>query len=158
MSKKEPPLSDENSERIVPLRNILQIAILVEATGEKIYTNLAKNSDSKENTEFFLKLAADEQRHKKFFEDILSRWIPREITLGTVKFLDNKLKEFGIFQDMPSPGSKTEEIVKYMIKQEKRMAEYYRSFEETFSEVWKKEKILELAGEELDHVSTLRAR
>ncbi len=57
--------------------DVLQFAIRLEENGESFYRKAAATADDKGVAELFSRLAEEEIKHKKIFEDLLSRvkWV-----------------------------------------------------------------------------------
>jgi len=67
------------------ISEIYQFAIKIEENGEKFYRSIAKKTNNKEVKELFIFLADEEVRHKKVFEELLSKvekYEPPEIYPG----------------------------------------------------------------------------
>jgi rubrerythrin len=139
----------------IHLRHLLRVGILLEQRGEDFYDKLTEKATNLNVRSLCRKLAIDEVRHKHFIEKILYRWLPIPIDIHSLALFERELKKKGIFLDSPSPDASVEDLIKYAIEQEKKMADFFLSFENAFPEAWKRMDIEKLVSEERGHINKL---
>jgi rubrerythrin len=149
------PALSQSQEGTVRLRHLMQLGVQLEAKGESFYQDLSRKAVRAETKKLCLKLSQDEVNHRKLLESILSRWVPLQADKDTFTQFDSQLKAQGIFQQPPSGDASEEEMARYAIAQEKRMAQFYGSFEKDFPQEWKKGYAQRLVMEEESHASQL---
>jgi rubrerythrin len=137
------------------MRYLFQAAILVEEAGIEFYTMLAEKSPNQSVKILCARLASDEEKHKKLFQDVLSQWLPLPADQHTLNSLIRELKNNGLFVDMPSMNAPAADLIKYAIEQEKKTADFYLSFEKTFASAWKRMNIRQLVVTEREHANCL---
>ncbi|NQT00022.1 MAG: ferritin family protein [Candidatus Omnitrophica bacterium] len=140
----------------IHLRHLLQIGMNTEERGRNFYSQLAKKAVEPKVKKLCQKLAADETKHKKFLQNIFSRWLtPPPMDQETAKFIEQQLVIYEIFLHPPTANATIEEMIKYAIKEEEKMADFYLSFEKAFPVAWKRMYIQLLMMEERSHASLL---
>ena len=139
----------------IHLREIFKTGIAMETQGEAFYNGLAENAKDPKAKSLFNKLAQAERHHKELIESILVKWEPLAADKGSGDLLAREVKFRGIFANPPSEYSAEEDAVKYAIDQEKKMADFYRSFESIFSDPWKMMHISQMVAEEMGHIKNL---
>ncbi|MBN1833424.1 MAG: ferritin family protein [Deltaproteobacteria bacterium] len=140
----------------IPMRHFFQIAILLEEEGKDFYTMLTSKASDRKAKEMWQKLASDETNHKRLFEKILSRWLPRPADSESLNSLIKELRNRGLFSNPLLPDATEEEVVKYAIHNEEMTADFYLSFAKTFPDAWRKMHIQELVTMERQHAENLR--
>lgn len=148
-------IGDRQSQSTIPLRHVLQIGIFIEENGNKFYKEMSQWANSEDTKKLYDKLADDELKHKEKFEHILYQWLPLPIDKMTLDTIKEELKQRGLFEEPPSPQATEEEVIKYAIRQEEKTIDFYRSFEKSYPEAWKRLKIQGLIKEEIDHADKL---
>lgn len=141
----------------VRLRDLYRLAVLMEEEGMALYLKLAAQAVNPETRRLCAKLADDEAEHKQLFQDRLYRWrslYPNRITWP--EFLE-KVKQEGIYGNPPDGKATEEEMAAYAILQERRTVEFYRMFENSFPDAWRREKLRDLVEQEMSHEQKLRA-
>ena len=138
------------------LRHIFQMAILIEEKGQEFYYKLADKAVEANLKHMCRSIAQDEAKHKKLFEDTLFRWLPltadREYLIS---FAANELRARGIFLNPPDFTATEDDMARYSIDQEKKMADFYISFENSFPHAWKRMHLQQIVMEERKHASDL---
>ena len=144
-------------EDSVRLRHLIQLGVRLEVKGESFYQDLSQRVSRPETKRLCLKLSQDEVNHRKLLESTLARWTPLQADEDTFAQFDSRLQAQGIFQEPSSGDVSEEEMVRYAIDQEKKMAGFYRSFEKDFPQEWKKGYVQRLVMEEESHAEQLRS-
>lgn len=139
------------------LRDVLQIAILIEQQGVQFYGQLAQMSSDIKVKELCVKLACDEASHKKLFEDMLSRWPSLPVDQQYLNSYIQELKNNGLFSDMPFINTSVENLLKYAIVYEDQTVDFYQSLERKFPELWKQAHIHQIVMVERGHSRSLKS-
>jgi rubrerythrin len=140
----------------VRLRDLFRLAVLLEEEGMALYLKLAEQSLNPETRRLCARLADDEAEHKQLFQDRLSRWrslYPNRLTWPT--FLE-RVKQEGLYGNPPDGKANEQEMAAYAIRQEKNTVEFYRMFENSFPDAWRREKLKDLVEQERSHEQKLR--
>ena len=137
------------------MRHLFQAAIVAEEKGKAFYERLAEKVVQPEVRELCRKLAAEEAGHKKFIAGILSQWPPLPPARESLKQVSVEMEGSGILKDPPAANCTEEEMVRYAVQQERKMAAFYLFFEDTFPELWKKMHIHDLVVAERSHERAL---
>ncbi len=141
----------------VRLRDLYRAAVLIEEEGSAFYLKMAEKASRPETKELCLALAQEEVKHRLFVQEQLDAWRPlAPHAVQWPAFLE-KLKAEGFFAAAPGAGASETELAAYAISQEAKSAEFYRLFEKSFPDAWKKGHIHTLVEEELRHEARLRA-
>jgi rubrerythrin len=156
MPKENVSFRDQEIETKVPLRYMFQVAVLIEEQGKEFYEKLAEKASDVKAREFWQGLANDETDHKRLFESILSRWLPRPADKRSLDSLVQALRDRGLFSIPPLPDATEEDVIKYAIQQEEMTADFYLSFESAFPDAWKRTHIRRLVTIEREHAERLR--
>jgi rubrerythrin len=156
MPKENVSFRNQEIETKVPLRYMFQVAVLVEQQGKEFYEKLAEKASDVKARELWQGLAYDETAHKRLFENILSRWLPRPADKESLDSLTQALRGRGLFSNPPLPDATEEDVIKYAIQQEEMTADFYLSFESAFPDAWKRIHIRSLVTTERQHAERLR--
>ncbi|MBN2407452.1 MAG: ferritin family protein [Elusimicrobia bacterium] len=141
--------------RDVPLRHILQMGVILEERGMKLYGILRDRTGNADTRKLCRRLAEDEVNHRNTLLGILNRWLPRSITPQSLETLKKYMNGHGILTEPPPAGISEKELAEYAAGQERLMADFYRSFESSFPESWKREHIYRLVAEEEAHLENI---
>ncbi len=141
----------------VRLRDLYRLAVKLEEDGAAFYLRLAEKARDPEAGKLCARLAEAETGHRALFLARLERWRDLPPNRAEWPALLAKARAEGFFADPPADGAAEEEMAAYAIRQERLSADFYRMFEEAFPDAWKKEKLRDLADQELAHESQLRA-
>lgn len=139
------------------LRDLFRLAVMLEEQGKDLYLKMQARAADPETKKLCAWLAGEEEKHRRFVQDSLGKWrrLPPHLTEWPA-FLE-KVKQEGFFAEPPADSAPEEELAAYAIRQEAKSAEFYRSFEGSFPEAWKRERLDRLVREELAHEAKLRA-
>jgi rubrerythrin len=141
----------------IHLRHLLNIGISIEEQGKTFYNSLAEKATNQNVKALCSRLAQEELAHKKLLEEAVSRWVPFPIDKQRLAVIEQELKIKDIFFTPPPIDSIEKDLIKYAIGIEKKMADFYLSFEKNFPETWKKLHIHRLVDEEKRHEGQLAA-
>jgi rubrerythrin len=144
-------------ESQVRLRHVIETGIAIESQGSIFYEGLAENAEDQKAQDLFYRLSKAELRHKAALEKILSQWVQLPRPQEVVDMFERELKDRGVFAEPPSKFSSEEDAVKYAIDQERKMADFYRSFGKFFPDPWKLAHLTEMIMEEMKHMAELVA-
>lgn len=139
------------------LRDFYRLAVMTEEEGLLVYLRLSEIAKSPETRKLCAMLAEKEAQHKLLFQGYLNSWDKLRPNQREWPVLLEELKKAGIFEYMPERETKEEELAWYAIRQEIKAAAFYRSFEESFPDSWRRLKMHELVQEELGHERLIRA-
>lgn len=141
----------------VHLRDLFRLAVLIEEEGMAFYGKMERRVSDPETRKLCLWLAGEEAKHRHFAQVHLDKWrqLGRHLTEWPA-FLE-KVKQEGLFAQPPADSASEDEMAAYAIRQERKSAEFYRGFESSFPEAWKRERLDRLVQEELTHEAKLRA-
>jgi len=145
------------SEKKLHLRHLIQAGILIEEQGSAFYNSFAGRATDQDVKKLCLWLAQKELEHKKFFEDMVSQWLPLPINNERLAVIERELKIRGIFVKPPSPDLTEKEFIEYAISIENEMINFYLFFEEKFMAVWKQMNVHKIVAEERNHAAQLKA-
>jgi rubrerythrin len=140
----------------IHLRDLYRLAVLLEEEGIALYLKLAELAQDPAARELCAQLAKEEGRHRRAFEAKLKDWRqlpPNRITWP--EFLE-KVKLEGLFANPPGHGAAETEVAAFAIGQERRTVQFYRMFESSFPEAWRRDMLRELVEEEMSHEARLR--
>lgn len=140
----------------VRLRDLYRLAVLMEEEGMALYLKLTEQAVNPETRRLCAKLADEEAEHKQLFQDKLHRWrslSPNRLTWPA--FLE-RVKHEGLYGAPPDGKAAEEEMAAYAILQEKKTVEFYRMFENSFPDAWRREKLKDLVEQERSHERKLR--
>jgi rubrerythrin len=141
----------------VRLRDLFRVAVMIEEQGKALYHKLESLAADPETKKLCAWLAGEEELHRQFAQDHLNKWRPLGAHLTEWPLLLDKVKQEGFFTDPPGGLSSESELAAFAIKQERKSAEFYRLFEESFPEAWKRDRLDRLVQEERAHEAKLRA-
>lgn len=139
----------------IRLRHLLHIGILVEERGKDFYEGLAQRAADSKVKELCRRLTREEIEHRQLIAKMLYRWLPVSIDRKTLDFFEKELEASGIFKDPPPADSTIEALLAYALDQERKMVDFYASFESAFPAEWKRMHVKRLADEEIKHVRDL---
>lgn len=139
------------------LRDFFRLAIHVEEEGRKLYLLLAEYAKKPETRDICLRLAEAETSHRKLFETWLNKWEPLRPNRLEWPVLLAEVERAGIFVALPPRGAAEEELALYAVRQEVKTAEFYRMFETSFPDSWRRLKLHEIVLEELAHEKLIRS-
>lgn len=141
----------------VHLRDLFRLAVMLEEEGMAFYAKMEGRVSDPETKKLCLWLAGEEEKHRRFAQEHLDKWRPlgRHLTEWPV-FLE-KVKQEGFFTEPPADSAPEEELAAYAMRQERKAAEFYRGFESSFPEAWRRARLERLVQEELSHEAKLRA-
>lgn len=151
-SRDTPPL---HRYKDLHMRYVFYAAILMEEQGKYFYDMLAKKVADLNTKDLCLRLARDEVNHKVFVEKNLYQWLPLPPEKKTLALLDQEIKRWNIYLDLPDINSTEEYMARYAVEQEIKMADFYLSFKSYFSDAWKKMNIETLVLAERSHADKL---
>jgi rubrerythrin len=120
-------LPSENNKEI-RLRHLLQAGLMAEEYGLSFYQSLADRTQEKNVKEILEILAREEMRHKAVIQETLDRWIPLPFSHEIALELNEELKKRGIFQEPPDTAISEEDMIRWAIDQEERMARFYQDY------------------------------
>lgn len=139
----------------IRLRHVFQLAISIKEHGAKFYNELAKKVSDARVKKLCTKLANDEGAHKQVFQDILSLWDSVPVDNRMSDLFVKEIKRKGFFQNPPPHDTAEEDMIKYAIEQDRKIANYFVSFEKSFSEDWKKMHLQKIVDKEKEHEKRL---
>jgi len=139
----------------IHLRQLLETGILIEEKGREFYIRLAEKSANLKVKDLCLNLAREEVEHKVFIEKILYKWLPLPLTGETLRLVEKEMKHWGIYLNPPGIEATEDDMAKYAIDQEVKMANFYLSFEKLFPQAWKRMNIRLLVTAEKSHADKL---
>ncbi len=141
----------------VRLRDLYRLAVQIEEDGTAFYLKLAERAKDPAARKLCADLADAEAGHRDLFRSKLERW--RELPPNRAEWpgLVAKARAEGFFAEAPGDGASEDEMAAYAIAQERLSADFYGMFEEAFPDAWKREKLRDLADQELEHERRLRA-
>ncbi|MBN1526277.1 MAG: ferritin family protein [Candidatus Omnitrophica bacterium] len=132
----------------VHLRHIFEVGLMIGKQGEAFYNALAEKVLDPAAKALSRNLARLERRHVQLIEAILSGWKSLSLNKESMDFYGQELKRRGIFKDPPLADATEEDIAEYAIHQEREMVDFYRAFENAFSDSWRRMYIQQLVTEE----------
>ena len=140
------------------LRHLLEFGVVLEERAEDIYREIRNRSQNERVRFLATQLAQEEMEHKKLITHILSQWAALDVPANdeTRRLFEKEMRRRGIFVDRPSVDSNEKELLQYATVMEERMVKYYRSFQNRFSSIWKKEKLQILINEEEKHKEKIK--
>lgn len=140
----------------IRLRDLFRLAVLIEEEGLALYLNMAAKASKEETRKLCEDLAAEETVHLHMAQTQLGAWrsLPPNNQLWPA-FLE-KVRQEKLFGGAPGPQASEAEMAAFAIQQEKRTAEFYKLFEQSFPDAWKRAQMHKLMMEELGHEARLR--
>jgi len=132
----------------VHLRHIFEVGLMITKQGEAFYIDLAQKVLDPAAKALCRNLARIERRHVQLIETTLSEWRSLSIDKESMDFYGQELKRRGIFMDSPPADATEENVAQYAIRQERGMVDFYRAFEDAFSDSWRRMYIQQLVTEE----------
>lgn len=148
----------QNKDSVVKkihLRQLLEAGILIEDKGREFYNRLAEKSVDQKVKDLCFSLAREEGEHRDFIEKILYKWLPLPLTAEALRLIEEEMKRWGIYLNPPGIDATEEDMAKYVIDQEVKMANFYLSFEKSFPQAWKRMNIRLLVTAERSHADKL---
>ncbi|MDD3087305.1 MAG: hypothetical protein PHP89_01930 [Candidatus Omnitrophica bacterium] len=139
----------------IHLRQLLEAGILIEEKGREFYNRLAEKSTDQKVKDLCFSLSREEVEHKIFMEKILYKWLPLPLTAEALRLIEEEMKRWGIYLNPPGIDATEEDMAKYAIDQEVKMANFYLSFEKSFPQAWKRMNIRLLVTAERSHADKL---
>jgi len=140
----------------IRLRDLFRLAVLLEEEGMALYLKLADMAMSPDTRKLCAKLAEDEVEHKQLFLDRLGRWRSLHPNRVTWPLFLEKVKAEGLYDNPPGGTATEKEMAAFAILQERRTVEFYRMFENSFPDAWRREKLKDLVEQERSHEQKLR--
>jgi rubrerythrin len=139
----------------IHLRQLLQIAVLVEEQGQSFYEQLAANTPDTQVRRLSLRLAGDEQRHRNIFRKSLDQWLPLPLKGDTLVEITKYFEAQGLFALPPGGARTAEALLRFAIAQEHAAVEFYRAIEKSFPQTWKRLAVMRIIVEERAHAAVL---
>lgn len=145
-----------SSRKETRLRHLLHLGSVMERQAEVFYRRFAEQAQDDEVNELCQILADEETNHFKLIRDILTNWKPLPVKSSDLEALDADGRLRSMFSTPLSQDASKEEIIGYAMDQEIKMVEFYRGFEEEFTNQWKLAKLWGMIEEEVSHVRRLQ--
>ncbi len=139
----------------IHLRHIFKAGLMIEERAASYYASLADKAANPDAKDLCCTLIQRRISHIQLIEQSLSRWVPLLLGQEAHDFFDQELRNRGIFSGPPSQDLSKEAIARYAIDQGNKIVDFYRSFEDIFSDTWKRSHILELLIEERNRIKEL---
>ena len=139
------------------LRHVLYLGCIMEEQSEEFYRHFAEHARRADVRKLCVELAGEESQHLKLIQDILAHWKPLPISQRDLDAMDADRRLQGLFRSPPDATASYDQILKYAIGEEEKMAEFYVDFEHEFAEAWKIMKLDAMVAEEKSHVVKLEA-
>lgn len=149
-------LSTFSSSKKTRLRHVLYLGSLMERQAKAFYNGFAEKAQDAEVKELCAKLADEESQHFQLISDILAHWKRLPISKGDLAAMDANGRLREIFLHPPNSSASKREIIEYAMNEEKKMVDFYQTFDEEFSDIWKKARLWEMVEEEVRHVTKLQ--
>lgn len=141
----------------IRLRDLFRLGVLLEEEGGAFYLRMAGKAAGQAARALCLQLAAEEEKHRGLLQGQLNSWRPLGVHAVQWPLFLEKVKKEGFFGQPPADSASEREMAAYAISQEIKSAEFYRLFEDSFPEAWKRAEIHRLVAEERAHEARLRA-
>lgn len=140
----------------IRLRDLYRLAVMLEEEGVALYLKLAQLAENDATRKLCMKLSEDEEEHRQLFRDRLDRWRTLNPNKVTWPLLLEQVKLEGLFDNPPGPKAEEKAMAAFAIRQERHTVEFYRMFEKSFPDAWRREKLQDLVDQELSHEQKLR--
>lgn len=141
----------------IRLRDLFRLAVMIEEDGKAVYERLRDAASSPEAKELCGWLAGEEERHRQFAQAHLDHWRRLGPHLLEWPAFMEKVRQEGFFSDPPGKDAGELEVAAFALRQEIRSAEFYKMFEASFPDAWRKARLDRLVQEERAHEARLRA-
>jgi rubrerythrin len=141
--------------RDVHLRQLLNVAVLLERDGATFYRKLAQGNIPSRVKELCQKFANEEETHQAILQNLSSHWIPLRRDAGQVFDLYSKVKEGRMFGNPPYSITSEQQLIAFAIEQENKLLDFYISFEKAFPEQWNRIKLEQIVMMGQAHVREL---
>ena len=141
----------------IHLRHIFKLGLMIEERAGSYYSCLAEKAADPDAKRLCRKLIQMRLCHIELIERSLGRWAPLLLDQESRNFFELELRKRGIFSSLPPAGLSEEGIIKYAIEQGNKIIDIYRSFEEAFSDTWRRAHIQDLWIEERNCIKELPA-
>ncbi|MBN1526261.1 MAG: hypothetical protein JW919_01570 [Candidatus Omnitrophica bacterium] len=139
------------------MRHIFKVGLILEKRVEGFYVELAEKVLDPKAKDLCRKLARIAFHHAQLIEKTLSEWRILFFDRESLDFFEGELKRRNIFLDPPLADSSEEDIVKYAIGQEWKKIDFYRAFEDFFTDSWRRMHVKQLVMEERSCIKELVA-
>ena len=127
----------------------------MEERGIKFYNDFAKKAVDPKAKELCYNLVKEEFSHKALIEKILYQWLPLPPDKEALNSIEEQIRFWNIYSNQPNVDATEEDMARYAIEQETRMADFYFSFEKSFPVAWKRNYLQMLVTDERSHADKI---